>query len=127
MCDFAGMKEPEMVKRRPVVVVSPRLRYRKGLCAVVPMSTTRPQPPEAYHHRIRFGEPLPAPYDSEYQWVKADMIYTVAFHRLFLLTTGKDDQGKRQYDARVISKADLRTIQSCILHGLGMADLTTYM
>jgi len=39
ICDFKGFIDPEMVKRRPVVVVSPRLRQRGKLCAVVPLGT----------------------------------------------------------------------------------------
>src|SRR3546814_2449978 len=32
-CNFdAGFKEPEMVKRRPVIVVSPKISIRAGLC-----------------------------------------------------------------------------------------------
>ena len=32
MCNFDGFKKPEMVKRRHVVVVSPRYRRHTGLC-----------------------------------------------------------------------------------------------
>ena len=41
LCDYAlgGFKEPEMVKRRPVIVISPRLRHRDHLCTVVPLSS----------------------------------------------------------------------------------------
>ncbi|MEI6730857.1 MAG: type II toxin-antitoxin system PemK/MazF family toxin, partial [Pseudomonadota bacterium] len=35
-CDFSGMIEPEMIKERPVVVISPRLCSRTGLCTIVP-------------------------------------------------------------------------------------------
>jgi hypothetical protein len=41
---------------------------------------------------------LPAPYDADYHWVKADMVYTLSFNRLFLLCTGKDLTGTREYD-----------------------------
>ncbi|WP_414470719.1 type II toxin-antitoxin system PemK/MazF family toxin [Microvirga sp. M2] len=43
MCDFSGFKEPEMIKPRPVIVVSRRLPYRSGIAAVVPISTTEPK------------------------------------------------------------------------------------
>ena len=50
MCDFnAGFREPEMVKRRPVVVISPKIRARPGLCTVVALSTTVPAPVMDYH------------------------------------------------------------------------------
>jgi mRNA interferase MazF len=37
ICDFKGFVSPEMVKRRPAVIVSPRLRKREGLCTIVPL------------------------------------------------------------------------------------------
>lgn len=127
VCDFEGLKAPEMIKRRPVVVVSPRLRKRDGLCTVVPLSTTPPQDIAAYHFKLHVAPTLPAPYDADYHWVKADMIYTVAFRRLSLLFDGKDDSGKRNYDVRVIDKADLLKIQECLLHGIGLGALTDYL
>ena len=50
-CDFAGYIEPEIVKRRPVVVLATHKRNSK-LVAVVPLSTTKPDPVEAHHHRL---------------------------------------------------------------------------
>lgn len=45
LCDFgSGFKPPEMVKRRLVVVISPRIKARPGLCTVVALSTTLPKP-----------------------------------------------------------------------------------
>ena len=37
LCDYRGFIEPEMIKTRPVVVVSPRLRRRGNLIGVVPL------------------------------------------------------------------------------------------
>ena len=43
MCDFsAGFKAPEMVKVRPVIVVSPKRKHCSGLCTVVAISTVTP-------------------------------------------------------------------------------------
>jgi mRNA interferase MazF len=41
LCDYSrgGFQAPEMVKRRPAIVISPRLRHRDGLCTVVPVSS----------------------------------------------------------------------------------------
>lgn len=64
---------------------------------------------------------LPHPYDSEFHWVKADMIYTVGFDRLFVPCDGKDAAGKRIYDQRVVSVQDMEEIQRCIMRGLGLA------
>jgi len=52
MCDYTtGFKAPEMVKRRQVVVVSPRYRRHTGFCIVVPLGTVPLAP--------RSGQPRP--------------------------------------------------------------------
>lgn len=120
-CDYEpGFRRPEMVKRRPVIVISPRLRRRDGLCTVVPLSGTPPNREMPYHCTIAFNPLLPAPYDDLEHWVKADMLATVGFHRLSPLFMGKDQYGKRKYDNRVISRGDLERIRTCVLHALGM-------
>ncbi len=126
ICDFRGMEAPEMVKRRPVIVVSPRLRRRSGLCTVVPMSTTPPEPPRAWHYRLRLDRPLPRPYDATHHWVKADMVYTVSFSRLRLPFKRKSN-GAREYDVRVLDDADMRRVRECMLHALGLTSLTDYL
>nr|WP_181374949.1 type II toxin-antitoxin system PemK/MazF family toxin [Polaromonas sp. H8N]AWD72274.1 toxin, PemK superfamily [Polaromonas sp. H8N] len=127
VCDFTGFIIPEMTKRRPVVVVSPRLRRRSGLCTVVPLSTTDPNPVEPYHYRLHTIPPLPSPYDKPAHWVKTDMVYTVSFERLFLMRSGMGADGKRIYDQRVIDKADMLKIQAALLHGIGLTNLTDYL
>jgi mRNA interferase MazF len=127
ICDFTGFVAPEMIKRRPAIVVSPRLRRRNELCTVVPLSTTPPNPISPYHFKLHVTPTLPAPYDAAFHWVKADMLYTVAFSRLHLPFDGKNASGKRNYDLRIIDKADLLKIQGCMLHGLGLQGLTSYL
>lgn len=127
ICDFDGMREPEMVKRRPVVVISPRLRNRGNLVAIVPLSTTHPGDTFPYHFRLCIDPPLPAPYDDPYCWVKGDMVYTVGFHRLFLPQLGKDASGKRQTDMRVLGDGDMASIMSCVLNGIGLEHLTDHL
>ena len=127
ICDFRGFVRPEMVKRRPAVVVSPRLRRRQKLCTIVPLSTTPPNPAAAYHHKFHLDPVMPKPYDSPVQWVKADMLYTVSFDRLFLPFEKKDGTGKRAYDVRVLDRSDMLKIQQCILHGIGLTALTDYL
>ncbi len=120
ICDYdTGFKTPEMVKRRPVIVVSPRLRQRDQLCTVVPLSTTKPDRVFEYHCEVNID--LPQPYDSEAHWVKADMLATVAFHRLKPLHTGKDHEGKRKYLYPTVSSETLAEIRECIKRALGMA------
>ena len=53
ICDFnSGFKEPEMVKKRPVVVVSPWARRFTELFTVVPLSGTAPQVVRDYHVKL---------------------------------------------------------------------------
>lgn len=74
--------EPEMRKARPALVVGPRLRRRGRLVTIVPLSTTDPEPPEAYHCRIALAEPLPLPFDSPVMWAKCDLLSSVSLDRL---------------------------------------------
>jgi uncharacterized protein YifN (PemK superfamily) len=127
ICDFSGFVAPEMTKRRPAIVISPRLRNRSSLCTVVPLSTTTPTHVMPYHHRLVVEPVLPKPYDEKAHWVKADMLYTVSFERLYLPFSGKDGSGKRIYDVRVIDKADLIKVQQCVLNGIGLTALTEYL
>jgi mRNA interferase MazF len=122
VCDFQpGFREPEMVKRHPVIVVSPRLRKRDGLCTVVPLSTTPPNDVMPYHYKIIFAPPLPAPYHAAEQWVKADMLATVGFHRLHFLHAPKTKGERRRRNVvPVISAANLDAVHLCIRHALGM-------
>ena len=61
MCDYRGSIPPEMPKVRPVLVVSPTFKNRPNLSAVVPLSTTVPDPVEDYHYQLTLTSPLPAP------------------------------------------------------------------
>lgn len=115
-----GFKVPEMRKRRPAIVMSPKLVGRDQLCTIVPLSTTEPNPVQAYNCELELDPPLPFPYNAPKMWVKADMLMCVAFHRLKLLDRGKDGSGQRVYDVRVIEAEKLDEIRACIRHSLGM-------
>lgn len=124
ICDFnTGFKIPEMQKRRPAIVLNKRLRRRGDLCTIVPLSTTEPTKICDYHHKLIMSNPLPSPYNSSEHWVKADMIYTVAFHRLFLPFRKKHKNGKRKYDIRVIEKEEMIKIQQCVLNAIGILSI----
>ncbi len=124
VCDFRGYVAPEMVKARPVIVISPRLRNRDGLCTVVPLSTTPPHPVELYHCEIEFDRPLPG-WSAQKCWVKGDMIATVSFERLSLFRVGKDHAGKRKYLKISIKPVELQIVKTCVLHGLGLHGFLT--
>jgi uncharacterized protein YifN (PemK superfamily) len=116
-----------MVKRRPVIVVSPQISWRPGLCTVVALSTTAPDPVRPYHCKLTLVPPLPPPWASE-MWVKGDMIITAGYHRLDLIRVGKDDSTKRRtYRMNPLNKEQLKQVRECILHGLGLFALTKHL
>lgn len=122
VCDYrTGFRPPEMVKRRPVIVVSPRLRRRNGLCTVVPLSTQRPEPVEDYHCEINLPRALPPPFGVNPMWAKCDMLATLGFARLELLRAGKDRSGKRKYIQPVIGTAALMRVRTAVLASLGIS------
>jgi len=124
ICDYSmGFRVPEMVKRRPVVVISPRLPYRDGLCTVVPLSTTPPDRVTQYQCRIEPDQPLPAPFDAPVFWAKADMLATVCFERLDLFRLPRAGQPKRRYIKPSLSPEDLAKIRACVLCALGISSI----
>mgnify|MGYP001389523122 CR=1 FL=1 len=124
--DFAtGFQPPEMVKRRPVLVLSPRLRHRDGLCTVVPLSTTPPARPVPYQCRLTLATSPPRPFSRTDLWAKADMLATVGFGRLDLFRTGRDAMGRRQYLRIHVPDVDLDRVQICVAHALGLAHRLT--
>jgi mRNA interferase MazF len=127
LCDFYGFVEPEMTKRRPAIVVSPRFRQRDNLCTIVPLSTTTPKNVMPYHCVLEFDPPLPRPYREPRMWAKCDMLSTISFNRLALPFSGKDSFGKRIYDIRVINALEMKMVRECILHALNLSELTTHL
>lgn len=119
-----GFKTPEMVKRRPALVICPQIATRPGLCTVVALSTTAPNLVMPYHAEITLPFKLPAPYDSETMWIKGDMVNSVGFHRIDLLRLPKDKSGARRYLTTPVGPELLRTAHHCLLKSLGLASLT---
>src|SRR6266700_2419968 len=127
LCNYdSGFRPPEMVKRRPVVVVSPRLPYRENLCSVVPFSLTPPHRDVAYQCELTLAVPLPPPWEETRVWAKADMLATVCFDRLDFFQTKRDQTGKRKYLHPKVSPEQLKLVYSAILHGLGLGSLTIH-
>ncbi len=122
LCDYSrgGFQEPEMIKRRPAIVLSQRLPYRDGLCAVVPLSTSPPAHAVPYIVKLELTAPLPEPYEAPVMWAKCDMIATVGFARLDLFRTERDHTGKRKYLHPKLPDADLHRVRAGILHSLGL-------
>ncbi len=128
-CNFdTGFRVPEMVKLRPVVVISPKISVRHRLCTVVPISGEAPRPKMSYHYELtNIDPPLPPPYEDGPNWVKGDMVVSVSFERLDFLRYGKDRSGKRIYRYEVLPVDDIRAIRACILNSLGLAVLTKHL
>ena len=122
-----AFREPEMVKPRLCVVLSKPMKSRPNLCTVVPLSTTPPLVPQAYQCELNIPFELPKPWGNIARWVKGDMVYAVGFHRVELLRLGKGLGGKRIYQTSTISSDDLRRVQTCVLNGLGLSDLTNHL
>ena len=118
ICDFSQFKAPEMTKRRPVVVLSDKINGRPELCTIVCLSTTEPKPIMPYHYKFELDPPLPFPYDSHFQWVKGDMVYSLSFFRFSLPRFGKNGDGKREYDIRVLDGEIMTNIERCVLSGM---------
>lgn len=114
-CDYGmgGFRAPEMVKARPVVVVSMRKRKSTGLLTVVPLSTTPPLPVEAHHCRVTLERPLPG-FPQLECWAKVDMVGTVALDRLDLFRTARGPGGQRKYLSFRVSDDNLKAIRACL-------------
>lgn len=118
ICDFdRGFVAPEMVKRRPVVVISRAETHRRRLCTVVPFSTTTPHPVQPWHVLIQEA-PLPGALIHAQIWAKCDMLYTVSFERLNKLHR-KTRQG-REYLSPRLNTTDLQAIMEGVRAYLGL-------
>lgn len=113
VADFRGFEPPEICKRRPVVVVSPRLPNRGDLVAVVPTSTTAPTKELPYHVRLSRNY---APWDAGDGpvWAKCDLLMNIGLHRLDGFKVGR-----RQWETPRISDDDLARVRAGVLAALG--------
>jgi mRNA interferase MazF len=113
MCDFRGMIEPEICKKRPVIVVTPRLAFRDKLAMIVPTSTTEPKHPQEFQVRLSKNYHPTEPDDLPV-WAKCDLVCSVSFARL-----DRFKSGMRSYVAPEISAEDLAAVRRGILAALG--------
>lgn len=122
VCEFPGcLEEPEMIKRRPVVVISRQLPGRPKLCTVVPLSTTAPHPVQKYHFEVATPD-VPKPFDSPTKWVKGDMVYTLSIERMARFKVVNKTTGQRSYVTCRLSLDDLKAVKECIRHGLSLVE-----
>jgi mRNA interferase MazF len=117
ICDYStGFQLPEMVKVRPVVVISPRRRSSQ-LATVVPISSTPPSPIEPWHYQLPQGAYPPA---RGPVWVKADVLATVALSRLDRVKV-RGLGGTRTYQTFQVDGATLAAIQAAVKAALGLS------
>ena len=117
MCDFStGFRPPEMVKVRPVVVVSKR-KWNRRTCIVVPCSAV------ASVCTLRVNAALP---QRKYQflardsWAKCDCPYTISVKRLSVI---RDDDGSAVNSRRTrLDDSDLRRIRKFVGKAIGLLD-----
>lgn len=115
LCNFeTGFKPPEMVKVRPVIVVSKTSTNGRGLCTVVPVSTTRPAPLQAWHVETTAMFQLPGA--DVVHWAKCDMLYTVAFARLTM--PHRRLNGRREYATLRLSPEDFGLVANGVRHAV---------
>lgn len=121
ICNFddGGFMPPEMVKRRPVVVVSRKDSHDRYLCTVVPISSTPPDERKVWHHPLPHLR-VPGFEDTHDRWAKCDMIATVGFERLTKPYRHTMGHG-RQFIGVHLRDEDLAAVRECIKHYLLLA------
>lgn len=112
-----GFVVPEMIKKRPVVVLSSK-SYK--LCLVVASIATPPKPLRDWHYEIIWDVPLPRPYDREIGcWAKGDHIYAISYERLNQFYAGKDNRGRRIYERRLLSAEQFLGVKEGVRNAIG--------
>jgi mRNA interferase MazF len=123
LCDYGkgGFQPPEMVKRRPAIVLVGSLPGRTNLHTVVPLSGTPSAPGCQYQCKITLDSPLPEPFDEIDWWVKADMLATVGLDRLDLFQSKRDQYGKRKYFSNLrVSEETFELVKDTVRQALGL-------
>jgi mRNA interferase MazF len=117
VCDFEGFKVPEMVKVRPVLIISPRLPQRNDIVTVVPISLSAPKHDLPFNVRLTKNyHPLEA--DDLPCWAKCDMVMNLGTWRLYGFKVGR-----RKWENPSVTAQDLQAVRHGVLWGLGMGDL----
>lgn len=112
ICDFSGNSVPEIVKKRPVVVIRNQLPFRGGLFFVVPLSST---PPE---HDVPYSFQLSKNYlsnDKTVMYAKCDLVCSVSLARLDRIKIGY-----RQYATPKMLPADFDRVIAGVKYALGV-------
>jgi len=96
------------------MVISPKLRYRSHIVAIVPISLSAPYRDLPYVVRLSKNY-HPKERDDLPCWAKCDMVLNIGLHRLegFKL-------GRRKWATPQASSEDLHAVRAAVLHGLGV-------
>jgi mRNA interferase MazF len=113
VADFRGFEPPELNKKRPVIVISPRLPHRSELVAIVPISTTAPSFDVPYVCRLSrnyapWGDP------QTVTWAKCDLVMNIGLARLEAFKVDR-----RKYMTPRLTPEDLFAVRAAVLRGLG--------
>lgn len=103
ICDFRGNEVPEITKKRPVVVITPRLPHRENLATIIPLSTTPPLYDVPYVVKLTgyYGNDPQRPQ----QYAKCDLVCSVSFRRLDRIKVGY-----RKYIAPELIEEDFNAV-----------------
>ena len=86
-CDYSGFIVPEIIKKRPVIVVS-KHKHNSQLLSVVPISTV--QPKRIFDYHVEMDLQFCTLYLSgKRSWIKCDMFNVVSLQRLHLVRDKK--------------------------------------
>lgn len=108
ICNFnTGFVPPEMVKARRVIVLSPYQFNKRGICTILPLSTTKPNKIEDFHFVIGAGKYSFLSKDKDI-WVKADMITTISIARLDRIRVGNS------FLSPSVNAEDFKEIRRCV-------------
>ncbi len=120
-CHFGlGFQTPEIVKTRPVLVISPKPKDNSKLCTVVPISSQAPRTIRPFHYKLPEGVVPGGKYEDA--WIKGDLVQTVGLHRL-----DRFKLGFRHYESLQVSDEVLKEVRRCVLHATGMHFLTQHL
>ncbi len=109
--------EPEMVKSRPVVVVSPRNRREDELVIVVPISSSPPNSFKKFTVRLRHKD-----LDDD-SWAKCDMPTTVSVHRLRPMRQPRYPGQNAPIPNVQISGSQLRQVREALIRSVGAMEV----
>lgn len=115
-CNFDGYISPEMVKRRPVIILK-RNKLHNKLVTIVPISTTAPRKITNLHIEIE------GPVDGKQAWIKCDMIYTVCLDRLSRLKE-KDKDGLYQWVNKTLDDQQFDAVKKGVANYLSLNNNT---